>query len=257
MTRKVGAEWEGWLGFQIPFLLRHSDSLLDRPSFAPNLSILDREPYFNSWTGEEEGDKPAHYISFNPDESEQFTKKIQSIDHLLSSVQPAMEAWQFVGRAFGFLVKGFFSSGLEQLLWHMTTIEALFGEDQPGIVKRLRRRIGVVLASTESERKELGKQFDELYDFRSRLVHGDNFEKQVWDGHLREARDMARRSLSWFLNLAQVTINAHPVDLSDALPKRQEIMALLDLDRNATDRMAKVISLAPSDFPSIKKWTDK
>ena len=254
--KKGRAEWKGWLGFRIPFLLRHSDNLLDRPALAPNLSTLDREPYFNPWTGEEEGEKPAHYISFRPDESELFINKIRNIDHLLVSVEPAMEAWPFVGRAFGFLVKGFFSSGLEQLLWHMTTLEALFGEDQRGVTKRLKSRIGSVLANTASERTELEKQFGKLYNFRSRLVHGDEFGKQVWAGHLKDARDMARRCLLWFLHLAQVAINAKATGLPDGLLKRQEILALIDLDRKATDRMAKVITLAPSGFPSIKEWTD-
>jgi hypothetical protein len=58
-------------------------------------------------------------------------------------------------------------------------LEALFGEDRPGISKRLRRRIGTVLAGTETERKEIGSRFAELYEFRSRLVHGDEFEQQV------------------------------------------------------------------------------
>lgn len=255
--RRGRAEWKGWLGFRVPFLLRHSDHLLDSPPLAPNLALLDREPYINPWTGEEEGVKPTHWISFNETEAEQFVARVRYLDQLLVATGRALETWHFVRRAFGFLVKGFFSSGLEQLLWHMTVLEALFGEDQPGIVKRLRRRIGVVLASTETERRELGKHFDELYEFRSRLVHGDDFEKQVWEGHLREARDMARRSLLWFLNLAQVAINTTTTGLPDGLLKRQEIMALIDLDRKATDRMAKVISLAPSDFPSIKEWTDK
>jgi hypothetical protein len=252
---KGQAEWKGWLGFRVPFLLRHSDHLLNRPSLAPNLSTLDREPYFNPWTGEEEGEKPIHWISFSAEESEQFADKIQNLDHLLVAIKPAMEAWHFVGRAFGFLVKGFFSDGLEQLLWHMTVLEALFGEDRPGISKRLRRRIGTVLASTETERKDIGSRFAELYELRSRLVHGDEFEQQVWAGHLREARDLARRCLLWFLNLAQLAIHACSTDLPDGIPKRQEIMALIDLDPNAIDRMAKVIALAPPVFPAIKEWT--
>lgn len=252
---KGPADWKGWLGFRVPFLLRYSDHLLDSPSVAPNLSTLDREPYFNPLTGEEEGEKPVHWISFSAEESEQFVNTVQNLDHLLVAIKPAMEAWNFVGRALGFLVKGFYSDGLEQLLWHMTVLEALFGEDRPGISKRLRRRIGTVLASTEAERREIGSRFAELYEFRSRLVHGDEFEQQVWAGHLREARDLARRCLLWFLNLAQLVIQACSTDLPDGIPKREEIMALIDLDPNAIDRMAKVIALAPPVFPAIKAWT--
>ena len=252
--KKRLAEWEGWLGFQIPFLLQHSDHLLERPQLAPNLSLLDREPDSNPLTGEEEGERPSHWISFYGKDSQQFVANVQRLDQLLLAIEPAMHTWHFLRRAFDFLVKGFFSSGLEQLLWHMTVLEALFGEDQPGIAKRLRRRIGVVLSNTESERKELGKLFDELYEFRSRLVHGDDFQKQVWAGHLREARNMARRCLLWFLNLAQVAVSAGdpPADF----PKRQEIMALIDLDLNATSRMAKIIASAPAGFPSVGEWTD-
>lgn len=249
-------EWTGWLGFKIPFILQHSDHLLDRPLPAPNLSLLDREPNFNSCTGEEEGEKPACFISFHGEDSREFVASVKRLDQLLLATKPAMETWHFVRRAFDFLVKGYFSSGLEQLLWHMTVLEALFGEDQPGIVKRLRRRIGIVLSNSESKRKELGKQFDELYEFRSRLVHGDEFQKQIWTGHLREARDMARRCLLWFLNLAQVAISAGSANHLVDFPKRQEIMALIDLDPDATSRMAKVIASAPPGFPSIGEWTE-
>jgi DNA primase len=72
---------------------------------------------------------------------------------------------------------------------------------------------------------------------------------------LREARDLARRCLLWFLNLAQLVIHACSTDLPDGIPKREEIMALIDLDPNAIDRMAKVIALAPHVFPAIKEWT--
>jgi hypothetical protein len=56
-------------------------------------------------------------------------------------------------------------------------------------------------------------------------------------------------------SIGNLVIHACSTDLPDGIPKREEIMALIDLDPNAIDRMAKVIALAPHVFPAIKEWT--
>lgn len=143
----------------------------------------------------------------------------------------------------------------EQLLWHITVIEALFGEDIPGVTKRLAKRTAAVIGQSETERNQIKKRFEELYDFRSRLVHGDKFKKQIWGGHLRDARDMSRQFLLWFINLANKFLPPTEKNNLSALPTRNELLALIDLRPDAITRFAKIIRSEPSTFPAISSWS--
>lgn len=250
--RKPGErpEWHGWLGFNIPFVIRVSDNLLKTPQQTPIMSALKTEPYFDPMTNEELGEQPARYINLNGEETQALARSIKETDRLIKNVESAQEVWPFLVRALRFQVKGFFTTGLEQLLWHITVLEALFGEDIPGVTKRLARRTATVTAQSQTARKKVRKQFEELYNFRSRLIHGDEFKKQIWGGHLREARDMSRRSLLWFINLAnKVLVTNRGKDLS-ALLTRNELLALIDLRPDALTRLAKIIRSMPSTFPT-------
>ncbi len=51
------------------------------------------------------------------------------------------------------LVKAFFAEGLEQLLWHITAIDALLGEDASGLKEKLARRTASILGKTEDEKE--------------------------------------------------------------------------------------------------------
>lgn len=242
-------EWQGWLGFKVPFVIRLNDNLLKAPQQTPIMSVLETEPYFDPITNEEQGEKPSCYINLNGEETRSLARSIKATDQLIRNIESAPEVWSFLVRALGFQVKGFFSKGLEQLLWHITVIEALFGEKVPGMTDRLARRTAAVTGRSETDRIEIKKRFKELYEFRSRLVHGGEFTDQIWAGHLMEARDMARQSLLWFINLAnKVLVTDRGKDLS-ALT-RNELLALIDLKPNAITRLAKIIRSMPSRFPA-------
>lgn len=249
-------EWQGWLGFNIPFVIKLSDNLLKAPQPAPILSELETEPYFDPITNEELGEQPARYINLNSQETRTFARFIKETDQLIREISSAETNWPFLSRALRFHVKGFFTKGLEQLLWHITVIESLFGEDTPGVTKRLARRTAAAIGPSEKERKQIKQRFDALYDFRSRLVHGDAFKKQIWEGHLREARDMARKSLLWFLHLTNKTLSTNRGKNRSGIPNREELLALIDLRADATTRLAKIIRSAPPTFPAIPSWSD-
>lgn len=247
-------EWQGWLGFDIPFVIRLSDNLLRAPARAPALSELKTETLFDPITNEELGERPARYINLDTEETHYLVRFIKETDRLLKNLESEQEVWSFLVRALGFQVKGFFTKELEQLLWHITVLEALFGEDIPGVTKRLARRIATVTGRSEAESKRIKKRFEELYQFRSRLVHGNEFKKQIWAGHLRDARDMARQSLLWFINLANKAIATNRGKSHSNLPKRDELLALIDLRPDASARLAKIIRSVPSTFPIVPTW---
>ena len=62
-------------------------------------------------------------------------------------------------------IKAFFSQGMEQLLWHISTIEALLGEKAEGLTNRLARRSALIIAKEREDREIIRKKFKELYDF--------------------------------------------------------------------------------------------
>lgn len=118
----------GWHGFHIPFVLRRSDHLLRSPWVAPDLSRLETESDFDPQTGEEIGERPTVYIYLDEDQTESLKTFIQRTGKLLSGLNVQQNGREFLEIALGFFIKAFFAEGLEQMLWHVATLEALLGE---------------------------------------------------------------------------------------------------------------------------------
>jgi hypothetical protein len=57
---------------------------------------------------------------------------VRSVAEGIQQLETRAAAWQFFDRAGRYLLKGFFAQGFEQLLWHITTVDALLGDDAPG-----------------------------------------------------------------------------------------------------------------------------
>lgn len=248
-------EWDQWERFGVPFVIKVKDDLLSYPSHAPDLLKLATEPDIDAATGEELGERPSVEIILDARETEIFRLFLDRVDGLFEKVKRNASAWPFFERALGFLVKAFFTYDLEQLLWHIAALEALLGENKEGITDRLARRVGVILGANEAEAQVLRKQFKELYTFRSDLVHGDEFEKQIWEGHLRTGRNLARRVVLWFLHfLAGVLDRAPDGGYPDGLPRREELLLLIDQEPSARARLAKVMSTLPPEFPRVESW---
>jgi hypothetical protein len=154
-------------------------------------------------------------------------------------------------RAGRYLVKGFFAEGFEQLLWHITAIDALLGDDAPGAANRLARRVAAILGSTRNEQSMIRERFRELYDFRSRFVHGAPIEKQALTDHLRDARETARAMLVWFL--AFLT-HIHDVMRREGLqvPTRKVLLQMIDLNSRAKSDLETTLKIRrhyPRDSP--------
>ena len=155
-----------------------------------------------------------------------------------------------------FLVKGFFSKGLEQLLWHITALEALFGEDRPGLTQLMARRVALVLGETETQKKEISNHFEELYKLRSRLVHGSELKSEVWEGQLKVARDLTRRSLLWFLSFLVEFSKVGKCLPPEILAERKELLAVIDSHSGAIIQLAKILKSVSPSFPAVKAWQE-
>lgn len=245
---------KGWRGFRIPFVLMIDDNLLDSPRAAPDLLRLSKEPFVDALTGEEIGESPMIYIHLKNDGTDSFKAFIQHTGNLLENLRAMENERPFLKIPLGYFVKAFFTKGLEQLLWHITVLEALLGEKGKGVTKRLARRVAYILGKDEDERKAIREQFEELYDFRCNLVHGNPFQEQTYVGHLRNARNLARRILLWFLHYLN-EIQAGPS--KESIPTREEILKPLDLEQNSKVRaLARLIDNLPVGFPYVREWLE-
>jgi len=240
----------GWHCLNFPFLITVDDNLLERPKVAPDTSGLSTMP-----DEETHEDIPALLVDMNEDGSpEHFRKFVQMIGNLFSSLRSDQEAWPFLEAALNYFLKAFFSEGLEQLLWHITVIEAILGDRDPGLTSRLRKRLALILAETDNKRKAVKKRFDELYQFRSDLVHGnyDLAQKEIYLVHLREAHEFARRTLLWFLKYRiYVTVKYSEEGGSGAIPSREDMIYVLDLEPKSRSRIKWLIEILPDEFPSM------
>ncbi len=257
LTKKGSAgDWKGWLGFKIPFVIQVSNSILDRPASIPNLARLHTEPYCHPSTGEEIGEKPSQWITLDEKQTQMLQKCLIRVDKMLTNVEPFGSSWPFLMRGLGFLVKGYFSEGLEQILWHITALEAMFGEKRSGLTQLMTRRVAAVLGETDDQKKLIKKHFQELYDLRSKLVHGSEISEDIWDGSVKDAREFARCSLLWFLSFLESIAKTGKHSTSTSLPTREEILAVIDSRPEAIVRLAKLLQSAPSSFPAVKTWQE-
>jgi hypothetical protein len=239
---------QGWFRFKVPFVLVKDDSPLHAPNAAPDLSVLSMRLTWDE-EGESEGAEPdLEYLT--PEGATFFVESVQRAEKLLANLRPS--AWPFFDIAMGYFLKAFFSDGSEQLLWHITVLDALLGDNEGGgRTNRIGQRLGSILGQG-AEQEAIRKQFRELHDYRNELVHGYRLEnRQVYTGHLREARELARRSMWWFLSFLNHMQSKFPEGSGKGIPSRKEVLKLIDLD---IDLLARLIDGLPRGFPQVSEW---
>ncbi len=243
-----------WQGFEVPFIIVLDDDPLNSPRRI-DVSRLRTVPDFDPHSGEEIGEVPETVIHFDEEEIDKFKDFILQIEGISSILTPLEQDWRFLEVAQGFFLKAFFADGLEQLLWHITTLEALLGENIPDLTELLAKRISRILGTTRRERTNLKKQFKELYKLRSDLVHGNVFKEQVYVGHLYTARSLARRTLLWFLHCLKEIKEHLQSELGEGtIPTRKDILMSIDLDYNERLRLNWLNKIVPVEFPYVPNW---
>ena len=89
---------------------------------------------------------------------------------------------------------------------------------------------GFIIEKNKKKQEEIIRRFKVLYNFRSELVHGKKFKKQIYVGHLYDARVFARQVLLWFLNcLKEIVENADYKLESGNIPTRRDIHRFIDM----------------------------
>lgn len=120
--------WVPWHGFRLPFRLECDGNLIEPPHAAPDTSVLEVEPV----GGPEDKEMERPVIWF-----ELYRKATAGLERLsrenFSIINTKLlETWPFFRVALDYLLKAFltdpYQSPTEQLLWHVTAIEALLGK---------------------------------------------------------------------------------------------------------------------------------
>lgn len=212
--------------FNIPFVIRVDDNCLNSPGSAPDRSKL--KSYLKEVhpdTGEVYEDR---YVIFDLNESRvaTFEKCIQRTDKCLRhlGLETGDTRWSFLKVAIGNLIKAFFTEELEQLLWHITALDALLGEKR-STREPIAERSATILGTTERKKEETREQFDELYKLRCDLVHGNQFKKDIHRKQLFEARVMAMRVTICFVHfLGEIAAGINKESRESEVPDREDIL---------------------------------
>lgn len=249
-----------WFGFGIPFVLRIDDNLLDYPKPGPGLTA--RAPDISSLvtrvvdprTGEHLAETYEVHFTFDERETSCFDSFVRRAADLLASLGPKKKRPEFLNIALGTLLRAFFAEGPDQLLGHITALEALIGDAGAGMSDRMARRVGRILGRRKAETKAIRRRSKQLYDLRSRLVHGDSLSG-TYPGRLGEARELVRRVALWFVHcLADVQAKAADGEATDSVPRRGDILSVLDMDEAARSRVRWLIDALPTHFPRVSQW---
>ncbi len=213
--------------FNVPFILEISNDLRDEPRRVPEIVPMcgGDGDYDIDWD-----------VELDNGQLNSFQRFIADMDSILTRLRSAQSKWRFLDAALLFLRYSFVSKGRQQLLSHITVLEALIGEDKAGQAK-LKQRLACLLGSSEQERKAIKKSFEEIYDLRSRLVHGDEemLNQKTSTEHLRQARTLARQTLVWFLHYLEHVLDA--TRNNENLPTREDLLSVLDLNTESRERV--------------------
>jgi hypothetical protein len=216
---------EEWLSFRIAFIIGFSNNPFEDPPLQPSLDIL-------GYTDEDESGKlpePQPNCPWKLDEAETqiLAAFVRDTSRRLETLNDSSELWQCADRALGSFLRAFLSKGFDQLLWHMIAIEALLGDDKDGLVGRIKRRIKFLYGQTGPNAKKAAKAFQDTYDARSKLVHGDEAAHVAYTQQ-RNARVLARRVCEVGILLFSGLLDAAKSGSLASMPRRRVVVDCLD-----------------------------
>jgi hypothetical protein len=186
-----------WRGFNIPWTHTNTDDLFAAPRPLPADDTLSWQPHIFECDGEEvEEERP---ITIDLWESAQ--ADLSALDHhRWDQLQAAQLSNLFSTPIKHFMLRAFFSSGIDEIIAHLTAVEAALGMHadfkgprpahiaQRPAKKRLMMRIEALTGD-----RSLVADYDDLFELRSGFIHGRAIDGKI-PGHERmRARRISRR----------------------------------------------------------------
>ncbi|HEY1926619.1 MAG TPA: hypothetical protein VGG92_04070 [Caulobacteraceae bacterium] len=190
-----------WRGFKIPWVYSVDDDLAVRPMRPPDSDALAFEPAFahDAWGEEVEYERPTVL----PLDGRQTTALGVASEDAWRTLEAARATPLFQPPVEHFMVRAFQSDGIDELIAHMTAIEAAVGEvgdqrrkyrSQPdpypnvSASDRVGARVSGLLADPAA-----AAAYAELFDIRSLYVHGRNGMPTISTQQRVQCRRLARR----------------------------------------------------------------
>jgi len=190
-----------WRGFRVPWIYTISDDLCVRPARPPDPDTLSWEPWFvqDDWGEEIELERPlgyrlddaaAHGLSL-------FTQRAWE------EVEAARATPLFETPIVHFLVQAFLADGIDEIMAHMTALEAALGHEadhkaalrpKPDPHPKLRStgRVATRIAAATGD-PQAANGFGALFDLRSAFVHGRAGIQAISTAQRVTARRLARQ----------------------------------------------------------------
>lgn len=222
--------YESWHAPQISYIFKVNNNLLQAPSPVnfDYKSLMVKPSFDNDLNDVIE--IPITIINFSKVEVENLEKFLVAIEHIFDKIGKTISNINFIENSLGYFIKAFLSQDFEQLLWHISTVEGLLGDKNPGLTSTLARRAALIFAKEHTERKDINSKFKKIYNFRSNLVHGNpNIDQNELDAsHLNDARKISRSVLLWFLHY--VSNNAEKFNNKKSDKIKKEITDTIDLE---------------------------
>lgn len=225
------APWEAWAtmlevdwrGFRLPWVYTVDTDLAIQPEAPPDVSSLTFEPViYHDHDGEEIEDQRPSVLTLEEEASASLSAGIVDAWQKLESSR-ASEL--FATPIEHFLVRAYSSSGIDELLAHMTVLEAALGEEADhdrklrpkaerdlGATERMARKVAGLLGDPTA-----ADAYRALFKIRSLFVHGRPGLATISTDQKVMARRLARRVATSLLNYAAAGAPSRPDLLAQLL----------------------------------------
>ncbi len=203
-----------WRGFRIPWIYTLDEDIFVRPARPPSPDSLSLEPWIveDHWGEEIELERPS---ALPLDDSAKAELPLFT-DAAWTELQAARATPLFETPVAHFLVRAFLADGIDEVMAHMTAIEAALGLEmdhkrklrpkpdphpKPSATERVAARIGAALTDAKAV-----QDYKDLFELRSAFVHGRGGLQKILTPQRVLARNLARR-----VARALVALAAHPM----------------------------------------------
>jgi hypothetical protein len=197
-----------WRGFRIPWIYTVDEDLFVRPGRPPSPDSLTLEPWIveDGWGDEIERERPS---TFSLDDAAK-PQLVRLTNNAWAELHAARATGLFETPIVHFLVRAFLGDGMDEIMAHMTAIEAALGlrsdfggrRASPSAPKlnakqRVAKRIELLL-----EDPQAGLDYGALFEIRSAFVHGRSMDTKVASRDRNLARRIARRVVAALVDVA-------------------------------------------------------
>ncbi|WP_413061411.1 hypothetical protein ACLN6N_02220 [Sphingomonas carotinifaciens] len=197
-----------WRGFRVPWIHTVSDDLFIRPSPPPSPDTLSLEPHIvtDHWGEDVELERPTTI----PLEDEATPELLKFDAAAWQQFEHGRASALFETPIVHFLVRAFLADGMDEVMAHMTAIEAALGletdhRNKPktdprknlGATKRVMARIAALLGDVQA-----AADYKDLFEMRSAYVHGRRGLAKVGTTDRVRARSLARRIARALIDVA-------------------------------------------------------